>query len=185
MKNMQYFQCDVEDWYHLAYFVGKADTTYSMLDGFTNYIELLNRHNIKTTFFVLSELVDSIKEEILYAVSCGHEIACHGKTHTRPIDLSLDDFEREITDAKAKLEDTIGKEVIGFRAPCYGIDNERYRIVQKAGFKYSSSKMDIPGHPLYGKLELSSFNQPIKGVYTDNIITEFARSAQRNISGFT
>lgn len=170
---------DVEDWYHLYYFLGKADTSYSMLDGFTNYVDLLNKHNIKTTFFVLSELADIAKSQLLYASSCGHEIACHGKTHIRPLDLSPSDFEAQITEAKSKLEDTIIKEVIGYRAPCYGIDDERYKIIQKAGFKYSSSKMDVPGHPLYGELDLSDFKQPIKGIYTKDGMTEFALSTQK------
>lgn len=170
---------DVEDWYHLYYFLGKADKTYSMLDGFTNYVELLNKHNIKTTFFVLSELADIARDQILYASSCGHEIACHGKTHIRPLDLSPEEFEVQITEAKAKLEDITGKEVIGYRAPCYGIDDERYKIVQKVGFKYSSSKMDVPGHPLYGELDLSGFEQPIKGIYTKDGMTEFALSTQK------
>ncbi len=170
---------DVEDWYHLYYFLDKADKSYSMLDGFTSYIDLLNKHNVKTTFFVLSELADIAKDQILYAVSCGHEIACHGKTHIRPLDLSLEEFEAQITEAKAKLEDMIGKEIIGYRAPCYAIDDERYKIVQKVGFKYGSSKMDVPGHPLYGKLDLSEFKQPVKGIYTKEGMTEFALNTQK------
>lgn len=179
MNKYAILSMDVEDWYHLYYFLGKADKSYSMLDGFTNYMDLLNKHNIKTTFFVLSELADIAKDQLIYASSCGHEIACHGKTHIRPLDLSPLDFELQITEAKAKLEDIIGKEVIGYRAPCYGIDNERYKIVQKVGFKYSSSKMDVPGHPLYGELDLSGFEQPINGIYTKDGMTEIALSTQK------
>ena len=178
-KKYAVLSMDVEDWYHLNYFQDKADTSYSMLDGFTNYIELLNKHKIKATFFVLSELADIAKEQILYAVSCGHEIACHGKSHIRPIDLDPSDFENELIEAKAKLEDIIGKEVIGYRAPCYGIDDKRYKIVKNVGFKYSSSKMDVPRHPLYGKLDLTGFEQPIKGIYTKDGMTEFTLSTQK------
>jgi polysaccharide deacetylase family protein (PEP-CTERM system associated) len=179
MNKYAVLSMDVEDWYHLYYFAGKADKGYSMMDGFGNYVELLNRYDIKTTFFVLSELADQYKEEIKYAVSCGHEIACHGKTHTRPLDMDPVQFELEITEAKAKLEDIVGREVIGYRAPCYGIDNERYEIVQRVGFKYSSSKMNVEGHPLYGEIDLSEFDQPINGVFTKDGMTEFALSTQK------
>lgn len=179
MNKYAVLSMDVEDWYHLYYFAGKADKGYSMMDGFGNYVELLNRYDIKTTFFVLSELADRYKEEIRYAVSCGHEIACHGKTHTRPLDMDPVQFEIEITEAKAKLEDIVGREVIGYRAPCYGIDNERYEIVQRVGFKYSSSKMNVEGHPLYGEIDLSEFDQPINGVFTKDGMTEFALSTQK------
>ncbi len=169
---------DIEDWYHLNYFLGKAPTDYSMLDGFSNYVDLLNRHEIKTTFFVLSELADQIREELKYAVSCGHEIACHGKTHVRPLDMQPELFREEITQAKAELEAIIGKEVIGYRAPCYGIDDYRYNIVKEVGFKYSSSRMDVPNHPLYGEIDLSSYSQPVNGVYFKDGFAEFSLSTQ-------
>lgn len=169
---------DIEDWYHLNYFLGKASADFSMLDGFGNYVDLLNRHEIKTTFFVLSELAEKIKEELKYAVSCGHEIACHGKTHMRPLDMEVKAFSAEITQAKLTLEDIIGKEVIGYRAPCYGIDDERYAAVKEVGFKYSSSRMDVPNHPLYGEIDLSDYTQPVKGVYYKNGFAEFSLSTQ-------
>lgn len=87
-------------------------------------------------------------------------------------------FRAEISEAKAKLEDIVGQEVIGYRAPCYGIDNERYDIVKEVGFKYSSSKMDVSGHPLYGELDLNDFDNPVQGIYTKDGITEFALSTQ-------
>ena len=169
---------DVEDWYHLNYFLGKASTDYSMLDGFSNYVDLLNKHEIKTTFFVLSELADKLREELKYAVSCGHEIACHGKTHIRPLDMETGVFKAEITEAKTVLEDLIGKEVMGYRAPCYGIDDERYAAVKAAGFKYSSSRMDVPNHPLYGEIDLTAYEQPVKGVYYKDDFAEFSLSTQ-------
>ena len=178
-KKYAILSMDIEDWYHLYYFMDKADKSFSMLDGFLNYVELLNKHDVKTTFFVLSEIADSIKDELLYAKSCGHEIACHGKTHIRPLDLTISEFETQITEAKAKLEDIIGCEVTGYRAPCYGIDNERYEVVKKVGFKYSSSKMNVPGHPLYGEIDLNTFDEPVKGIYTNGDITEFALSTER------
>ncbi len=177
-KKYAVLSMDIEDWYQLYYFLGKADTSYSMLDGFVNYVELLNKYDIKTTFFTLSDIADGIKDELRYAASCGHEIACHGKTHIRPVDLSPEQFRSEISEAKAKLEDIVGQEVIGYRAPCYGIDNERYDIVKEVGFRYSSSKMDVSGHPLYGELDLNDFDNPMQGIYTKDGMTEFALSTQ-------
>lgn len=171
---------DIEDWYHLDYFAGKElDRSHSMLDGLTNYIDLLNRHNIKTTFFALSELSDSAKEQILYAYQSGHEIACHGKSHIRPMLLDIKTFAKEITEAKQTLSELIGKEVIGYRASCYSIDRERYDLVIKAGFKYDSSKIAFNGHPLYGKLDLSDFEQPIKGIYHKEGFYEFELSTKK------
>lgn len=179
-KKYAILSMDVEDWYHLDYFQGKnLYKTKSMLDGFVNYIDLLNRHNIKTTFFALSELVEIAEEQLKYAVECGHEIACHGKTHIRPLAMNAKDFEKEIIEAKATLTEVIGKEVIGYRAPCYSIDNERYEIIKRLGFKYSSSKMDVPNHPLYGDLNISEFNCLQDNIYEKDGFVEFALSTKK------
>ncbi len=171
---------DMEDWYHLDYYRKCAtDRSVSMMDGVRNYVDLLDAHNMKTTFFVLSELIEQHKNTIMYIADHGHEIACHGKTHIRPMQLSVSDFEEEIKSAKASLEDVIGREVIGYRAPCYSIDNQRYEIVRNAGFKYSSSRMDIPGHPLYGDLDLTGYNQPFPGVYEKDGFYEFTLSTTK------
>ena len=170
---------DVEDWYHLYYFMGKADKNYSMIDGFTNYVDLLNKNGVKTTFFVLGELAQSLKSQINYALSCGHEIACHGYTHLRPVDLSVTDFKEQLIKAKSVLEDVTGREIIGYRAPCYGIDNERYKILSQVGFKYSSSKMNVKGHPLYGEIDLSEFEECFDGVYKKDDMMEFALSTEK------
>lgn len=171
---------DIEDWYHLDYFAGKeVDKSRSMLDGLTNYIDLLNRHNLKTTFFTLSELAESAREQILYADKSGHEIACHGKSHVRPIQLEVKTFAKEITEAKETLSELIGKEVIGYRASCYSIDRERYDLVIKAGFKYDSSKIAFSEHPLYVKLDLSDFEEMAKGIYHKDGFYEFELSTKR------
>lgn len=171
---------DVEEWYHLDYFKDcSLDKKISMLDGFTNYVDQLNKHNIKTTFFVVSELAEFAREQLLYASSCGHEIACHGKTHTRPLTMDPKAFEAEIREAKQTLEDLIGKEVIGYRAPCYSIDNERYDIIRGLGFKYSSSWMDIPNHPLYGKLDLSDYKEVKQGFFEKDGFVEFSLSTKK------
>lgn len=171
---------DVEDWYHLDYFSGrKVDKSISMLDGLANYMVLLNKHDIKATFFTLSELSNSCTELILYADKCGHEIACHGKSHIRPMQLDVKTFAKEICQAKEALSELIGKEVIGYRAPCYSIDRERYNAVIKTGFKYSSSKIEFNEHPLYGKLELDDFGKPLRGIYRKDEFYEFELSTKK------
>ena len=179
-KKYAILSMDVEDWYHLDYYQGKnPDKTKSMLDGFVNYIDLLNKFNIKTTFFTLAELTEVAEEQLKYAVECGHEIACHGKTHLRPLTMNTEKFKKEIVEAKTTLTEVIGKEVIGYRAPCYSIDNERYDIVKKLGFKYSSSKMDVPNHPLYGDLNLSGFKCLHDNIYEKDGFMEFALSTKK------
>ena len=180
VKKFAVLSMDIEDWYHLDYFSGKeVNKSRSMLDGLTNYIDMLNRYQIKTTFFTLSELAEAAKEQILYAADSGHEIACYGKSHVRPVMLSIDKFTNDIKEAKEVLSNLVGKEVVGYRAPCYSNDRTRYDIVMKAGFKYSSSKITFEGHPLYAKLNIEDFEQPIQGVYHKDRFYEFELSTKR------
>ena len=179
-KKYAVLSMDIEDWYHLDYFSGKeVDKSRSMLDGLINYIDLLSKYGVKTTFFTLSELSETAKEGILYAVNTGHEIGCHGKSHIRPSLLDIDTFSRDIAEAKKTLSELIGKEVVGYRAPCYSIDRERYDAVIKAGFKYSSSKIAFNEHPLYGTLDLDDFEQSMRGIYHKDGFYEFELSTKK------
>ena len=46
---------NIEDWYHLDYFdSSKCDKNYSLLDGINVYRDILQKHNIPSSFFVLS-----------------------------------------------------------------------------------------------------------------------------------
>lgn len=166
---------DIEEWYHTGYLKSTDfDRNYSMLDGISKYLELLDRHHIKAVFFVLSELATTAKDAIVRIVRQGHEIACHGKTHQRPITMPVSQLRSELREAKEVLEQIAGKEVIGYRASCFGIDDERYRIIRELGFLYSSSKMDSKYNPRYGSLDLNGFNQPMQGVYEKDGFYEFA-----------
>ena len=52
---------DIEDWYHLDYFnSNQCDRKYSMLDGIDVYREILSIHDIPSTFFIVSEIAESI-----------------------------------------------------------------------------------------------------------------------------
>lgn len=171
---------DIEDWYHLDYFrkVAKAPMAggFSMLDGLDIYMDILARHDIKTTFFVLSELLPKVRSQVLAADAAGHEIACHGKTHDRPLTQSVSVFRRAVMEAKGTLSDVIGCEVLGYRAPCYSIDNERYDILRDIGFVYSSSRMEVSSHPLYGELDLTNYVQSSRGIYEKEGFMEFSLS---------
>jgi polysaccharide deacetylase family protein (PEP-CTERM system associated) len=152
---------DVEDWYHLDYLLdADLDRSASLLDGWDRYVDFLDQHNFKTTFFVLGELVSSTASRLRELQAQGHEIACHGFAHRRPLTLPVDQFREELTRAKQTLEDCLGAPVIGYRAPCYSLDRTRLDIIRETGFLYDSSKIAFSDHPLYGDLDVKDF-QPL------------------------
>jgi len=150
---------DVEDWYHLDYFSGLTpDHSSSMLDGLDVYLSLLERHSIRTTFFVVSELAETLGGTLRAMAAAGHEIASHGVAHKRPLKMTVGEFADDLRQSKATLENVVQQSVEGFRAPCFSMDRPRLEEVRNAGYTYDSSRIDFTGHPLYGSLDVADFD---------------------------
>jgi len=168
------FSLDIEDWYHLDYFSGKeCDRSYSMLDGLDVYREILESYDIPSSYFVLGEIADSLKTNLKELSEQGNDIASHGWGHVRPLTMEVVPFESEIKASKEKLENIIGKQVMGYRAPCFSLDRERLDIVNKVGYKIDSSRIKFTNHPLYGDLNLDGFQQNIPAIYSLDDFFEF------------
>lgn len=96
---------------------------------------------VKATYMVIAEdLEDKEKQAALRGlVDAGHEMACHGFRH-RYLDRSSTEIKREeIFDAKARIEDALGVQVRGFRAPGFSVDWESIELLGEAGYDYDSS----------------------------------------------
>jgi len=159
MKRHAVLSMDVEDWYHLDYFRGlEIDRSWSMLDGLDVYLSLLERHSIRTTFFVLGELAERLGSRLRSMAETGHEIASHGVAHKRPLQMSVDEVAADLQQSKAQLENELQRPVEGFRAPCFSMDRARLEEVRRAGYTYDSSRIDFTGHPLYGSLDVDDFD---------------------------
>ena len=99
------------------------------LIGLINILKMLDRQNIKATFFVTGVFAKK-NSKLIKEISSKHEISSHSYRHT-PV-LSDD-----IMKSKQILEGIIGKDVDGIRVPRFktGFDDE----IRTAGFKYNSS----------------------------------------------
>ena len=159
MNRYAVLSMDVEDWYHLDYFAGLApERSSSLLDGLDVYLSLLERHAIRTTFFVLSELAERLGGTLRAMAAAGHEIASHGVAHKRPLKMTIDEFADDLRQSKTTLENVVQQSVEGFRAPCFSMDRLRLEEVRNAGYTYDSSRIDFTGHPLYGSLDVADFD---------------------------
>lgn len=101
-------------------------------EGFENVKNLLEKHKIIATFFTTANFAKRYPQ-LLKNLSKNHEIACHGYYHS-------DDYKKETANillAKKEIEEIIGKNIKGFRAPRFGITN--LAILNAFGFEYDSS----------------------------------------------
>lgn len=109
-------------------------------------LDLLKKHQFRATFFSTAtfaihapKIIERIKNE-------GHELASHGYYHSK--------FDKvDLLNSKLKLEELIGKEVIGFRMPrMMPVDDQ---AIAEAGYVYNSSINPtwLPGR--YNNLHIS------------------------------
>jgi len=98
----------------------------------------------KATFFVVGRVAEAIPQLIQDIASRGHEIAYHSHNHVSLTKEMPDRFLRESREDKDRLEQLIGKGVIGFRAPRFSLTPKTMwalDILADLGFRYSSSIM--------------------------------------------
>ncbi len=145
---------DVEEWYHNCWVPEYVDPDRrprlpEELDRLLPQLaEEFARTGARATFFVLGEVAGRTAPRLRELAAAGHEIACHSFHHWRANSLDCERFRAEILRGKAVLEDAVGVEVRGFRAPEWSLRdlaNPRLRIVAEAGFVYDSSLVPALG----------------------------------------
>jgi len=104
-------------------------------------LDLLERHKIKSTFFIPGKVAEDYPHAIEAISAAGHELAAHGYTHTPPRELSEDQEEDQLTRTKKILE-AFGPKIEGYRAPLWDISKNTLPLLQKHDFRYSSNLMD-------------------------------------------
>jgi len=161
----------------------KYDPKYSYECYLKDYIDLLDKYNIKGTLFILESSINETKDIIKYAISHGHEIALHGKNHTSPFEISDEDFKKEIKDVKERLEKEFNIEIKGYRAPCFGIDENKIKIIKELGFKYDSSNLDFHLAKKSGKINLDSYNKDYQYISSKDGFYEFSLAKVKAYSG--
>jgi hypothetical protein len=97
--------------------------------------------NKKMTFFVTGICARQNPELIKKIHSDGHEIACHYNYHDSIKNQNPEIFRKNLKIAKQSIEEIIGEEILGFRAPYFAIgpnDDWAYEIIAEE-FRYDSS----------------------------------------------
>lgn len=146
---------DLEDWVHSGHlrdYIKPEQATPRITESTLPVLDLLERKNVTSTFFILGSLAEKNRDLIREIARRGHELASHSYDHTRLSQLSPDQFRQAIRKTNDILEDISGEKVIGFRAPFASLDQETawaLDILEEEGFEYDSSIFPIRT-PIYG-----------------------------------
>lgn len=103
---------------------GGVGKLYSLLD-------LLDKHNVKCTFFLQGEMVRSYPEAATELHTRGHELANHSMFHPNMREASNQTIYNEITRCNARIEGITGKPVTLYRPPS-GYYSYRDRAIGRA-----------------------------------------------------
>ncbi|MED5331056.1 MAG: XrtA system polysaccharide deacetylase [Planctomycetota bacterium] len=115
-------------------------------------IEILDKHGVKATFFVLGLVAERTPSVVKEIVEAGHELASHGYSHRMAQDLGREDFGEDVHRARGLLQDLSGQPVEGFRASTFSIGRQTrwaFECVAEAGHLWDSSVFPVL-HDRYG-----------------------------------
>ena len=96
-------------------------------------IGILNKYNIKATFFLVGYWVDKYPESVKALYNAGHEIGNHSNSHPDMSKLSQDKILEELNACNSKIEKTIGVKPTLFRAPFGAYNNNLITTVKSIG----------------------------------------------------
>ncbi len=114
--------------------------------GIWRYLDLMDKWNIKATFFVVGLTAERYPETVKEMAKRGHEVANHGYTHQDMSKASRQDEKDDILRCSAVIEELAGKKPIGFRSPGAEFSENTIDILLDEGFIYHSTCQadDIP-----------------------------------------
>lgn len=150
--------------------LGKKELEISY-EGLNNILKILDRNNIKATFFTTAVFAKKYRK-LIKTIAKKHEIALHALDHTDDYSkFSEEETYKRLKKAKQIIEKIINKKIYGFRAPLF--KKVSPDILKKLNIKYDSSLLPtyIPLSPTY---TLGRFENLFKkrGISFENGITE-------------
>lgn len=153
---------------------------YGIKAGIPRILELLDRYNIKATFFISAYMIENYKPQIEKIVEHGHEIGHRAWINEYPDQIGNIEQEREFLEKSIHtIKSLTGAAPVGFRSPGDYSANTLNLLKEKA-FVYLSNKLDddtpylyhfddkkplveIPIHHQFNDYNFSGFNYAMPG----------------------
>lgn len=122
--------------------VGFADRSrgqYGPTEGLKRCLEVLDRRNVKGTFFVPGVVAERYPEHVKRIAEASHEIACHGYAHETELGIPREAEAEILKKAEQALKNITGKTPVGHRAPSSIMQMYEPELLYERGYLYSSS----------------------------------------------
>lgn len=116
--------------------------SYGPLVGVPRLLRLLDKHAVRSTFFVPGYTAERHPGVIRDIVAAGHEIAHHGYMHESLQDVSPETEARWFDRGMEAIERVAGVRPVGYRAPMWEPSWYTPQLLHERGLLYDSSLMD-------------------------------------------
>lgn len=138
VKNMLSFE--VEDIFHVDSPEYEIENLRSrVIPILIHLLGILDNQKAKATFFVLGWVASKFPEVVTLIDSRGHEVACHGYSHSDIWAMNPEKRKAEFRLSKESLENILNKPVLGFKGACDPLEKKHAHILNEiadAGFEY-------------------------------------------------
>lgn len=135
------FDFDAEELWTRAGLTDRSQGTYGARVGVPHVLRILGLYGLPATFFVVGAVAERYPDTVRDILAAGHEVALHGYSHRMPSELSDADQLDELRRGRHSLE-ALDAEVLGYRAPGWGVTHYTMAVLHEEGFVYSSNLMD-------------------------------------------
>ena len=107
-------------------------------EGLPKLLALLEARSIRATFFTTGEVAQKYPEAVRAVLAGGHELGCHGMSHTAFTSMSKDEARAEIVQSASILREYAP--VTSFRAPYLKFPDAYLGLLEEARFAVDSSQ---------------------------------------------
>ena len=113
-------------------------------------LDILDKYDVKTTFFLVGFWVDKYPEMVKKIDERGHEIGNHSSSHPHMSQLSKEQIIKELTKTSDKIEAITNKKVTLFRPPFGDYNNRLIQTSRELGIQVIQWDVDSLDYKDYG-----------------------------------
>lgn len=103
-------------------------------EDFNRIMEILEKHDVRTTFFMTGEWVEKYPDCVKTLVEKGHDLGNHSATHPDMTTLSKEEQRTQIFSVHDAVKELTGYEMELFRPPYGAYNNDLIRTCYENGY---------------------------------------------------
>lgn len=112
-------------------------------------LRLLDRHQIKATWCIPGNSIETFPAAVRDVAAAGHEIAHHGYQHENPTIVNRETERTVLQRGLDAFDRVLGTRPRGYRSPYWDISPNTLGLLEELGFTWDSSLMGNDLHPYY------------------------------------